>query len=147
MIRDGLEKDIPDIVRMAEEFWRHTQFDDAYDPIMVECMAQECMRQSLMKVLVTDKGVQGFICGIKGPLMASGDIYSGTEIAWWVDPDARKGNGGIELLNAIEGAAKAAGCKYWTMVFMASSMPDEIEKIYQNRGYTLAETSYTKRLL
>lgn len=146
MIRDGVEADIPEIVRMAEEFWKHTQFDDPFEAEMVEGMAAECMSQGLMVVLELNGGVKGFCCGVKGPLLANSQIYSGTELAWWVDEDARSSGGGVELLRTIEEKAKEGGCKYWTMLFMQTSMPESIEKIYLKMGYNLAETSYTKRL-
>lgn len=147
MIRDGVEADIPEIVRMAEEFWKHTQFDDPFEAEMVGIMAEQCMLQELMVVLEISGHVKGFCCGVKGPLLANSQVYSGTEVAWWVDPDARDSGGGIELLRAIQDKAKEGGCKYWTMVFMQTSMPESIEKIYLKMGYNLAETSYTKRLM
>ena len=146
MIRKGEEKDIPDIVRMAEEFWQHTQFDEEYDPETVAGMANLCIEQGLMAVYVSGSGaVRGFACGIKGGLLANASVPQGSEVAWWIDPECRSG-AGIKLLKFIEGLARDAGLKYWSMVFMESSMPDVIEKIYQGMGYNKAETIYTKVL-
>ena len=145
MIRAGKEKDMPDIVRMARDFWQHTQFkDEEYQPEMVEGMAKACMDQGLMCVYESAGEVHGFACGIAGPLMANMDVISGTEMAWYVDPEHRGGKAGIGLLKELESMAKAAGCKYWTMIFMQSSMPAQVEGMYKKMGYNLQETSYTK---
>ena len=143
MVRQGEARDLQDIVRMAREFWKHTIFDEEYDPYMVEAMAQNCMDQGLMAVLDIDDSVRGFACGVAGPLMASAEVLSGTEVAWWVDPEHRSGKNGIQLLIELEKMAKNQGVKYWSMIFMESSMPDKIEGIYQKMGYNKSETSYT----
>ena len=147
MIRDGREKDLNHIVEMARDFWKKSQFsNEPFDDEMVEAMAKESMRQELMKVLQIENNVVGFCCGIAGPLLANADIKIGTELAWWVEPEYRSGGNGLKLLKGIEEAAKKIGCKYWNMIFMETSMPKEIEKIYQKSGYALGETIYTKRL-
>ena len=146
MIRAGETSDIPAIVEMARQFWQHTQYDDDYQPEAVEGMSQACIDSGLMSVLVVDDKVEGFACGLKGPLLANFDVLAGVEVAWWVNPDHRAGRNGIALLKHIEKAAKDAGLKYWSMIFMQSSMPDAIEQIYIKMGYKKAETTYTKRL-
>lgn len=145
MIRNGELNDIPRIVEMAREFWRHTIYDEEFEPESVEGMSKLCIEQGLMVVLEIDGHVCGFCCGVKGPLLASAKSFIGTEIAWWVDEDHRSGRNGIGLLIAIEKAAKEQGCRYWNMAFMESSMPESIEKIYLKMGYKKAETYYSKR--
>ena len=145
MIRAGTDADIPAIIRMAEDFWQHTQFkDEEYQCEMVAGMAQACIDQDLMCVYESGGEVHGFACGIAGPLMANADVMSGSEMAWYVDPSHRSGRAGIGLLKKLESMAKDAGCKYWTMIFMQSSMPDAVENMYVKMGYNLQETSYTK---
>lgn len=147
MIRVGTYGDVDSIVNMAREFWAHTHYDDEYQPEAVEGMAKACIDAGLMSALVVDDNVVGFACGLKGPLLANFDVMTGVEVAWWVDKDHRGGRNGIALLKHIEGLAKKEGLKYWSMIFMESSMPAEIEGIYRKMGYNKAETTYTKRLL
>tara|TARA_R110002153_G_scaffold191269_1_gene344221 strand:+ start:892 stop:1335 length:444 start_codon:yes stop_codon:yes gene_type:complete len=146
MIRDGKPEDIPDIVRMAEDFWQHTAYEESFDAETVEGMALYCIDSGLMAVLEIAGKVCGFCCGVKGPLLANKNIFTGSEIAWWVDKDHRGGRNSIGLLKGIEQRAKAAGCKYWHMMFMESSMPETVERIYRKMGYSKVETSYMKRL-
>lgn len=145
MIRSGTKDDIPAIIRMAEQFWKHTEFDEVYDPDMVAGMSQACIDQGLMSVYDND-GVCGFACGIAGPLLASSEVLAGTEMAWWVDEDKRGGSAGVKLLKHLEGLAKSIGVKYWTMIFMESSMPKEVESMYKRMSYHKTETSYMRVL-
>lgn len=145
MIRRGIEADIDQIVELAREFWKHTLFDDEFCPDTVYAMSQTCIKDhQLMAVLEIDGKLQGFACGVKGPLLANSEILCGTEIAWWVDEKHRKGRNGISLLKELERQAQQAGIKYWTMGFMESSMPDIVEGIYIRMGYNKSETLFTK---
>jgi len=146
MIRNGEHKDLPRIVEMAREFWSHTIYDEEYCPDTVYVMAELSLEQGLLSVLEVNGIVRGFACGIKGTLLANSEIFTGTELAWWVEPDYRHGKNGIGLMKHLEKQAKAAEIKYWNMVFMESSMPDVIEGIYQKMGYHKAEVTYVKVL-
>ena len=146
MIRAGSEADLPEVVRMAREFWKHTIYNESFCEESVEGMSKMCMEQGLFAILEVDGKAAGFACGIKGGLLANVHVTSGTEMAWWVDPEHRKGRNGIALLKGLEKMAKAQGIKYWNMVFMESSMPDKVEQIYQKMGYNRSEVSYTKVL-
>ena len=146
MIRDGKELDIDDIVRMSHDFWRHTIYDEPSQDQDIHDMAARCIEDGLCSVFEKDGSCHGFICGIKGPLMANFDVLCGTELAWWVDEEYRNTGAGINLLRDIQEKAKNQGVKYWNMVYMASSMPESIKKIYESMGYVRNETIYTRTL-
>lgn len=147
MLRVGCKKDLDAIVAMSRDFWQHTQFKhEEFQPEMVEGMALKSMDDELCLVYEIDGTAQGFICGIKGCLLANADIIVGTELAWWVNPEYRSSGAGLKLLAGIERLAKDAGIKYWNMLYMESSMPDQVKRIYENRGYKMTENSYTKVL-
>lgn len=146
MIRAGESKDIPVIIRMAEDFWQHTIYDEDYEPEMVDGMTQMCIDQGLMAVVEIDEQVVGFACGVKGPLLANSQVLCGTEVAWWVDPEHRGGRNGVTLLKFLENMAKSQGVKYWTMIFMESSMPETVKGMYSKMGYVKNEESHTKVL-
>lgn len=147
MVRSGSSEDLESIASMAREFWQHTIYkDEEFCPDTVKAMAQMCIDQGLMSVLDANGSVKGFACGLKGALLANCSVASGSEVAWWVDPDHRNGKNGIGLLINLEKQAKEAGIKYWNMIFMDSSMPDTIEGIYQKMGYNRSESAYSKVL-
>lgn len=145
MIRDCETKDIPAIVEMARSFWQYTIFkDEEFQEEVVEEMIKKCMADNLCLVFDAEGKTEGFVCGIKGYLLANIDVMSGTEIAWWVNENCRSGGEGLMLLKSIEKRAKDIGIKYWNMAFMDSSMPAKIKSIYENMGYALNETIYTR---
>ena len=147
MVRDGCNKDLDAIISMSRDFWQHTQFkNEEFQPEMVEGMALKGIDDGLCLVYEEDGKVQGFICGIKGCLLANADVLVGTELAWWVNPGFRSGGAGLKLLSGIEKKAKSLGIKYWNMLYMESSMPQKVKCIYEHRGYKMTENSYTKVL-
>ena len=147
MIRPGEEKDIPQIVDMSREFWKQTQFKEVeFETDMAQSMSEMCIDKGMMLVLELEKIVHGFACGLTGPLLANSSVLVGTELAWWVDPDYRSERNGIDLMLALESAAKKQGVRFWNMVYMESAMPKKVESIYRRIGDSLGETTYTKEL-
>jgi L-amino acid N-acyltransferase YncA len=147
MIRSGEEKDIPEIIDMSRAFWKNTAFSEvAFESDIVETMANKCIDESLMFVLEVSGKVEGFACGVKGPMIASLTVQIGTELVWWVNPRFRDSGDGVGLLSRLENSARNQGVKYWNMVFVENSMPDKVKSIYENMGYKLCETVYTKEL-
>lgn len=146
MTRDGEERDIPTIVDMAREFWKQTMYDEDYDGEHVAAMARYAMGQGLLAVLEIEGKVEGFTAGIAGPILGNPNVLQGTEIAWWVNPESRRGRHSLDLLHHIENQARAQGVKYWNMISMESCAPHVAERIYVSQGYTHSETSYTRVL-
>jgi len=143
MIRVGTAEDLPRILEMSAMFWKETMYKEAFDADHSVGILQMAIDQGLMAVLDID-GVQGFVAGIKSPLLASLEALQGTEIAWWVNPEFRSGKNGINLMLFIEELAKDQGIKYWNMISMESSNPDVANGIYDKLGYIKSETSWTK---
>ncbi len=146
MVRDGAADDLPAVVEMAREFWKHTMYEEPFDADYVEFMASMAIDHGLLAILELGGVIEGFTAGLKSPLLACADVLSGTEIAWWVNPAARKGRNGIALMQHIEQMAKAQGVKYWNMIVMESCQPEIGTAIYERLGYKKSETSYTRIL-
>jgi N-acetylglutamate synthase-like GNAT family acetyltransferase len=147
MIRDCEKKDIPALVAMSKTFWQYTLYkDEEFQEDAVEGMILASIKDNLCIVYDVEGKVQGFVCGIKGYLMANFDVSVGTELAWWVNEDFRNTSAGLKLLKAIERRAKSLQIKYWNMAYMNSSMPESIKKIYESMGYKENECLYTKVL-
>jgi GNAT superfamily N-acetyltransferase len=146
MVRDGVVEDLPAVVEMAREFWKETMYQEEFDGDYVEFMASMAIEHGLLAILEIDGKVEGFTAGLKSPLLACADVLGGTEIAYWINPEARRGRNGIALIKHIEGMAKAQGVKYWNMIAMESSMPETVARIYGALGYEKSETSYTRIL-
>ncbi len=146
MIRNATTDDFSEIEKMASQFWPDAGFDVPYKEGSAMFYIKLAYNQSLLIVAEKDNELVGFAAGAKSPLMGNSDFTAGSELAWWVHPDHRGGKLGIQLLQGLEQAAKEAGCHYWSMIFMQSSMPDTIKGIYEKMGYKLQETTYLKRI-
>ena len=146
MVRAGQESDFDKLVAMSETFWANTMYDEDFCPDTCHRMLSLCLVQGLLSVVEIDGEPVGFACGIKGALLGNSQVSSGTELAWWVEPEHRGGRNGIALLKHLEGLARDAGIKYWNMIFMDSSMPEAVEGIYKKMGYRKSETVYTRVL-
>ena len=145
MIRLAEIEDFDDILDMCERFWLQTMYTEAFDRDHTEIMVGLAFDHGLLAV-IDEGGPVGFVAGIKSHLMGSKEALTGTELAWWVNPDYRKGRLGINLMLFIEDLAREQGIKYWNMVSMESSSPEVANKIYQRLGYNRSESSYTKVL-
>lgn len=146
MVRDGTLDDLPAVVDMAREFWKHTRYDEDFDADYVEHLTRTALNHGLLAVLEVDGAPNGFVAGLKMPLLANSSVLCGTEIALWINPYARKGRNGIALIKHIENMAKSEGIKYWNMIVMESCQPEVGSSIYKRLGYEKSETSYTRIL-
>lgn len=147
LIRPAKLEDVPEIVRMSAVFWDESPFKVEFDQYTTEAMAESCISEGTLIVLDVGGSVVGFACLVVGALLGNMNYKSATEIAWWVDSDHRGGKGGIMLMKGLEEIARDKGCKYLSMAFMVSSMPDAVEGIYKKMGYSKTEVLYTKELM
>ena len=146
MIRDAIKADFPAIELHAARFWQETGFDEPYQAGSALFYMDIAFDQGLLLVAEHGGEVVGFAAGALSPLMGNNDYLSGSELAWWIEPEHRGGRLGIQLMKELESAARTAGCDFWNMIYMQSCMPEAIEKMYQKMGYVLKETTYGKRL-
>lgn len=143
MIRLAREDDFDQVLDLCAAFWLETCYDEKFDRDHTLNLVKMAYDHGLLAVLDLD-GVVGFTAAVKSPLMGSPDAFMGTELAWWINPEHRKGRNGLKLMKFIEDLAFNAGVKYWNMVSMQSSSPETANKIYEKMGYTLNEMVYTK---
>lgn len=83
----------------------------------------------------------------EGVLMAAatehpfGPVWLARETVWWIDP-AHRGSAAVRMLDAYEAWAAAQGCQFVGMAGMGDD--PAVAKLYQRRGYRVAETHYLK---
>ena len=146
MIRDAIEADFEIILDMSEEFWQETQFSEPLERDHTLLMVKMALDHGLLAVLEVDGLVQGFCAGIKSFSIGTTSCLVGTELAWWINPEHRKGRKGLDLMFYMEQLAEDQGIKYWSMASMETSSPSTANKIYERFGYVKSETLYTKIL-
>ena len=145
MIRAANEGDFDRILEMAEMFWQETCYLEPFSREATMPYIQMSFDCGLLAVAEIAGEVKGFCAAICTPMMGSG-VMIGTELAWWIDEDARGGRAGINLLKQMEVMAKESGVKYWNMIAMRSSMFDSVCGMYKKLGYTENELTFTKVL-
>ncbi len=130
---------------MSRQFWTETHYDDEFDAEHVGRMVEVSHQCQCLRVLEIDDQVQGFVAGIAMPLLGNARVVQVTELAYWINPDWR-GRFGVQLMQALEDAARAVGAKYLNMIAMESSSPELAIQIYERMGYERIETTYCKQL-
>lgn len=146
MIREATEEDFEIILDMSEEFWKSTLFNSELDRDHTIKMVEMSFDMGLLAVAEYDGKVVGFCSAISSPSMGDPNIKVGTELAWWINPEHRKGRRGIELMFFMERLAEEQGVEVWSMASMESSNPEAANKIYERFGYKKSETMFTKIL-
>lgn len=149
MIRPATLNDVATIVRLGEQFHAEAAWSDIVDYIPDDCAATitGMIESPLGIVLVAEKDGQiiGIAGGILSPVYFNLSHMSGQEMFWWVDPAQRRGIGRL-LLDALEGAARDAGAKSWSMIALDKVHPEIMGRLYRGRGYRPSEHSHIKVL-
>jgi GNAT superfamily N-acetyltransferase len=146
VIRKGYPEDFDQILLLCERFWQETEFDDPFEPQQSFFMLNMAYNHGILAVVEIEDKIVGFSAGIKSPLLGNGQVFSGVELAWWINPEHRAGTLGSKLFDFMEDLAKKAGVKYWCMVSLQSSMPEKVNKFYERKGYHLSEQTYMRCL-
>lgn len=146
IIRRANENDIEKLLVLSESFYQVAGYKDII-PFCKES-SREYVLISLDMGLISvaeHKGeVVGFVLGLAIPFIMNKEYLVGTELAWWMEPEHRKGSAGIKLLAHIEKSAKEMGCRMWSMMSLEGLEPEKIEKLYLSRGYKKTENTFTK---
>ena len=142
MIRPATEQDLPFILKMCEQFWRASQ-TLKYDHEHTKSHLKNLFDNMPIFVSEIDGEIGGFIIMAIGQHLCN-PAPNVAEIAWYMTPSKRRGRDGIELMKAAENYARLIGAASMSMIFMESSMPKTVQKIYDKMGYKLAETTYVR---
>lgn len=142
MIRPAEDSDLFDILGMCKAFWMASQ-DIPYDHVHTEKKLKQLHENHMIFVSDVSGAANGFMIVASTENLCSPTLTA-CELAWYVSPEARGGSCGIKLLQAGENYAKLIGCKKMSMVFMESSMPQSVKKIYDKLGYKLVETRFER---
>jgi GNAT superfamily N-acetyltransferase len=161
-IRNAEFADIPRIEEMCQRFLAETP----YGTIVGECatpvlngLIMQTMQRGIILLAEVDfnipdpqgaptdryegKQVVGFIA-IFALMHPFAQVPYGDELAWWVEPEHRKGRVGYYLLRSAEDWARQAGLKMLKIVAPAANSP--VGRFLAGRGFTEVETTYHKRL-
>lgn len=145
-IRRATVEDLPDLERLARQFYDETNVVRNFDIGRFVEVFTALMAGGDCVIFLADAGDKPF--GALGAFKYK-DAFSlaifATELFWFVDP-AQRGFGGIRLFLEFERWAKESQCTEVRMVHLVDSMPDKLKHFYEAEGYTAAETHYRKVL-
>lgn len=146
IIRAGQLIDLERCLDMAENFYEVAGYKDEIPLCRDSCrfFMETALKQGMLFVATLEGHVVGFVLGICSPYIMNKNYLAGAELAWWVEPEHRKGSTGIKLLKAIENSAKDLGVKMWSMMSLESVEPEKMDRLYKALGYTQAERTYVR---
>jgi len=145
MIRRAEQKDIERCVELGHHFYKQTAYGQVpYCYESASITMNLSLDQGLFAVLEVDGIVEGFILGLMSPMIFNRNVNVGAELAWWVQPEYRKGRYGIDLLKFMEQLAQDEGVNIWSMMSLEAVEPEKIETIYKRMGYTKSENTFMR---
>lgn len=150
MIKLATLKDLPDLLRVLENFYVNSPFSNLvdFDRSIASVSAQKIIEgpkeDGIVLLYLKDGIVKGVLAGLAHQMFFSRDRVA-TELCWWVDEDAR-GRDSLELIEAYEFWAEKVGCTITTMANLTGETGERLDKYYKRRGYTPLETAYGKKV-
>jgi GNAT superfamily N-acetyltransferase len=140
VIRAGTNKDIPRVVELSKNChtWLHYEDRCGADPDRIFDLAALFISSPEHLLLIAEKDSEaiGVIALALVTHVFSGERV-GTELLWWVQPEARSGGTAIALLEAGENWVREMGGVRIEMVSPAGS---DLGKLYKRRSYVPLET-------
>lgn len=82
--------------------------------------------------------------------LVSPDVFTGervaTEMFWYIGQAHRTGTGALRLLRAFEDWGKSIGVAELRLAHFMMQNNEQLQRLYEHRGYALLEQGYQKRL-
>lgn len=142
MIRLAKPEDFDAILEMAKKSVAETYFkDDCAVERMSEIIKNMTAANGHFDILLVSDDLKGFLIASINQF-PFGSVPQATEIAWWVEPEARLQGVGEALRLTYEQWAKDNGCVRCTMC----CLDDKVLQYYLKSGYKLYEYACAKEL-
>ena len=142
MIRPANDSDLAWILAEGKRFFDASGYGAVctYRP---EDVAKTLLRCQI--VLVDDQHRAMAAAGLFPAFMDSQTLMA-QELFWWVSPEHRGTGVAIELLEAMENAAKQLGARAMLMLCIDRLDGNKVAGIYKRRGYRAAERLFMRKL-
>lgn len=137
MIREATFDDIPQLIKIGEEFHQYQNDGTEYDKVAVFNKCSEMIKDPNSVIFVSEGGMIG---GSVVPIWYSNQTQA-AEFAWCGS------GGGISLLRQFETWAKEKGATRVVMAHLLVEGAERVEAIYDKLGYKKAEVAYYKELI
>lgn len=150
-IRLATVDDLPEIVRMARAFIAYGKRDmlrHVDDDVLHE-RARMLMESDTITVFVADAGERGLVGMIVGTLIGvwfAPTQRIATELAWWVDEDARGTPTAIRLVMRYEQWAREHGAQVATMSSLVLDSGSGVGTMLGRMGFAPSEVTHVKEI-
>lgn len=146
MIRQATKADIPEVARIGRQFADYYPYKAQYDEERVADSLSAIINMGVILVMIKEEAIIGFIMGVLVPLWYAPTTITAQELAWWMDPEHRKGMAGLKLLTAFEEWAKASGANLIMISDLLIEGEYPIGKILTLKGYQHTERLHMKEV-
>lgn len=147
-VRLATTADADALLRMAKHFINygpHGSMLDISDEQLQHQIAELLAYPNVsLFVAELDGRVVGMIVGVLNAPWYAPHITMATELAWWVEPEARGTTVALRLVKMYEGWAAANGAQFTTMSALEMDNENVVGGMLQRIGYAKAETTYIK---
>lgn len=140
MLRQASLSDFETVYAMCAKFSEQIALRDYVDPERLAELVTSFLQDDDKTVFL--HGQEGMLAACVTPFLL-GPTLTAVELAWWVEPEYRKQNVGLNLVKAYEEWALAKGCK---IISMACYANNNLGPFYEKCGYGLNELGYVKCL-
>lgn len=146
MIRRATLEDLPVLVAMGARFRSETAYAGLVDQdgAQLEALTRFLLEHGAVFVAQIRLEVIGMLAAtvVRHPVDGA---LTGSEIAWWIEPEFRGGSAAVRLLEAAEAWAKNMGARRFQMV--APTANARVGELYRRRGYAEVETTWQRELV
>lgn len=147
-IRLAADEDIPALFWIAQQFFQHNAYREHswIDAGSLEKTLRLLMQEHVLLVAEVAGRVVGAAGAMIAPLYWNHAQLQGLEFVLWLDPEHRGGGNGKLLRQRLEDEGKAKGVRFWNMIALEASMPEQVGAMYRQAGFKLVEHVYLKVL-
>jgi len=144
MIRLATIEDMPEILRMGENFFNASGYGEltTFNKDDTRNLVERLIETG---TLLTD-GKSTILGFIVFPIFMNVSYLMAQELFWWVDEDARNTGVGIKILRAAEALAKEKGANLMIMLSLNDLNGEKVNKLYEKLGYKPKEQNYMRLL-
>lgn len=142
MIRPAADSDIDWILSEGRKFFEVSGYGAAceYRPADLERTLRA------LPILLVDDKRRGMAGAALFPSFFDAQTLMAQELFWWVGEEHRRSGVAVQLLDAVEAAARRMGAKVLLMLCIDQLDGERVAQIYKRRGYKPAERLFMRRL-
>jgi len=147
MIRIATLLDVPEIVKLTEQFYPETPYwtehKIPFDYETVRDLVGNVVKRGIFVVAQQDDRLVGIMGAHVVPFVFNLSYTVCVEAIWWVVPEFRKTGLGVEMIHRVDKLRKLRNCKTFQMMRVAGTNP-ALDDLLIGLGFKPSEYCLTK---